>query len=99
MKYIIWYNNACLYHYGIFDSVEDIETYLGQRVQVWERINKRQGKKGTGDLMAVGQITKPTRDIDGGGYIAVPIDMRTPGKTIDEEPPVSKYSFPFQGWR
>lgn len=33
--YVVWYMNTFMLEYGVFSSVEDIETFLGEPVAVW----------------------------------------------------------------
>lgn len=80
MKYIVCYNKVLVPHYGVFNSPEHMEKYLGMPVARWE---PKKGKRG-GDSTKYHWTGTPEGEW---GYGAYPLAEIPEDATIETLPP------------
>lgn len=78
--YVVWYLNTFRLEYGVFESVANIEHFLGESVAVWvSRGNARKG--GITSYFEPGDKHYPEYPLK---YAAVEVLVRKGGTTVDD---------------
>lgn len=78
--YVVWYLNTFMLEYGVFESVADIETFLGEPVAVWTTKGKTR-KGGIKYYFEPGDQHYPKYPVM---YAAVEIPVSESGDKVDD---------------